>query len=269
MAGAEPLLQDSHTPWEVYFVRREVDEYQKMARATQILAEPFTPRTYGARVAVGQGEVVLWQVDYRLDSEKVRRGWARLLANGGAGLATPLFTYRKAPADLGIPAFMGIARQPYMDEAAMTAYFSDLGYILNNLGEGVFGWMQRQDKRAGRVVVPGSAGQSWFLTVFVESEVNRDPEQRGTDVLPDPSLVPDLYLEINRPFRLYLNGRCLADSPVPADGPAKIEDALLRQGINRLLLVCAAGAEEISLNAWFKDKLGAFLPDLRYRLTLD
>ncbi len=144
-------------------------------------------------MAVGQGEVVLWQVDHRLDSEKVRRGWARLLANLGAGLATPLFTYRKAPADLGIPAFMGIARQPYMDEAAMTAYFSDPGYILNNLGEGVFGWMQRQDKRAGRVVVPNSAGQSWFLTVFVESEVNRDPEQRGTDVLPDPSLVPDLY----------------------------------------------------------------------------
>jgi hypothetical protein len=27
--------------------------------------------------------------------------------------------------------------------------------------------------------------------------------------------------------------------------------------------------KEISLNAWFKDKLGAFLPDLRYRLTLD
>lgn len=269
VAGAEPLLQDPHTPWEVYFVRREVDEYQKMARATQILAEPFTPRTYGARVAVGQGEVVLWQVDHRLDSEKVRRGWARLLANGGAGLATPLFTHRKAPADLGIPAFMGIARQPYMGEAAMTAYFSDPGYILNNLGEGVFGWMQRQDKRAGRVVVPASAGQSWFLTVFIESEVNRDPEQRGTDVLPDPSLVPDLYLEINRPFRLYLNGRCLADAPAPSGGPAKIEDALLRQGINRLLLVCAAGAEEICLNAWFKDKLGAFLPDLRYRLTLD
>ena len=221
VAGAEPLLQDPHTPWEVYFVRREVDEYQKMARATQILAEPFTPRTYGARVAVGQGEVVLWQVDHRLDSEKVRRGWARLLANLGAELATPLFTYRKAPADLGIPAFMGIARQPYMDEAAMTAYFSDPGYILNNLGEGVFGWMQRQDKRAGRVVVPNSAGQSWFLTVFVESEVNRDPEQRGTDVLPDPSLVPDLYLEINRPFRLYLNGRCLADSLGPISRPGE------------------------------------------------
>ena len=219
VVGAEPLLQDPHTPWEVYFVRREVDEYQKMARATQILAEPFVSRTYGARVAVGQGEVVLWQVDHRLDSEKVRRGWARLLANLGAGLATPLFTYRKAPADLGIPAFMGIARQPYMDEAAMTAYFSDPGYILNNLGEGVFGWMQRQDKRSGRVVVPNSAGQSWFLTVFIESEVNRDPEQRGTDVLPDPSLVPDLYLEINRSFRLYLNGRCLADSSAPISRP--------------------------------------------------
>ena len=95
------------------------------------------------------------------------------------------------------------------------------------------------------------------------------PAQRVTNVLPDPSLVPDLYLEINRPFRLYLNGRCLADAPAPSAGPAKIEDALLRQGINRLLQVCAAGAEEISLNAWFKDKLGAFLPDLRYRLTLD
>jgi beta-galactosidase len=269
LAGVEPLLQDPHTPWEVYYVRREADEYQKMARATQTMAEPFAPRTYGARLAIGDGEVVLWQVDHRLDSEKVRRGWARLLANLGAGLATELFSYRKAPADLGIPAFMGIARQPYMDEAAMTAYFSDPGFILNNLGEGVYGWMQRQDKRAGRVIVPSSAGQSWFLTVFIESALNRDPEQRGTDVLPDPSLVPDLYLEINRSFRLYLNGRCLADSLAPSTGPAKIEDALLRQGINRLVLVCAAGTEEIRLNAWFKDKLGAFLPDLRYRLTLD
>jgi hypothetical protein len=94
VAGAEPLLQAPHTLWEINFVRREVDEYQKMARATQILAEPFVPRTYGVRVAVGQGEVVFWQVDHRLDSEKVRRGWARLLANGGAELATPPFTYR-------------------------------------------------------------------------------------------------------------------------------------------------------------------------------
>ena len=269
LPDAEPLLQDVQVPWETFFVRQESQEYQKMARATQILAQPFVSRTYGARVTVGAGQVVLWQVDYRLDSEKVRRGWTRLLANLGARLTTPLFTYRKAPADLGIPAFMGIARQPHMDEVAMTTYFSDPGYILNNLGEGVYGWMQRQEQRGGWVVVPGSAGQTWFLTVFIESEVNRDPEQRGTDVLPDPSLVPDLYLEINCPFRLYLNGRCLADLPAPTNAPAKIEDALLCQGINRLVMICHGGETDIRLNAWFKDKLGAFLPDLRFRLTLD
>jgi hypothetical protein len=267
--GAAPLLHDPQTPWEVYFVRRELDEYQKMARATQILAEPFTPCMYGAVLPVGAGQVVLWQVDYRLDSEKVRRGWARLLANLGVGLATPLFSYRKAAADLGIPAFMAITCQPHMDEAAMIAYFSDPGYILNNLGEGVYGWMQRQDKHEGQVVVSGSAGQSCFLTVFIESEVNRDPEQRATDVLPDPSLVPDLYLEINRPCQVYLNGRCLADLPEVAAGPAKIEDALLRRGVNRLFIHCPTGEPELRLNAWFKDKLGAFLPGLRYRLTLD
>jgi hypothetical protein len=240
-----------------------------MARATQILAEPFTPHTYGATVPIGAGQAVLWQVDYQLDSEKVRRGWARLLANLGVGLATPLFTYRKAAADLGIPAFMGITRQPYMDEAAMVAYFSDPGYILNNLGEGVYGWMQRQDKREGAVVVSGSAGQSCFLTVFIESEVNRDPEQRATDVLPDPSLVPDLHLAINRPCLVYLNGRRIADLPEIAANPVKIEDTLLRRGVNRLFIHCPTCEPELRLNAWFKDKLGTFLSGLRYRLTLD
>ncbi len=269
IAGAKPLLQDPHTPWEIYYERHEVDEYQKVARATQVLSEPFAPHTYGAQVTVGEGKVIVWQVDYRLDSAKVRRGWTRLLANLGAELKTPLFTYHKAPADLGIPAFMGIARQPYMDEAAMTAYFADPGYLLNNLGEGVFGWMQRQEQRNGWVVVPGSARQTWFLTVFIQSEVNRDPEQRSTDVLPAPSLVPDLYLETNCPCQIYLNGRRIGQAPASADGPTKIEDALLGQGINRLVLICDSGETNIRLNAWFKDKLGEFISDLRFRLTLD
>jgi len=59
----------------------------------------------------------------------VRCDWARLPANPGAGLATPLLTCRKTPADAGIPAFTGIACQPYMDEDAMTAYSDDPGYI--------------------------------------------------------------------------------------------------------------------------------------------
>ena len=147
----------------------------------------------------------------------------------------------------------------------MEAYFADPGYTLNNLGEGVYGWMTHIDRQDGWLTIPNSAGKQVFLSVFVNSAINRDLAQRATGELPDPSLVPQLFVEANCPTRVYLNGQRVAEG----SGRFVAEDAPLRQGINRLVCVCSSAGQDIRLAAWFQTKHGNPLSGLTYSLTLD
>jgi hypothetical protein len=226
-----------------------------------------------------------------------------LLGNLGAAFERKFLSIEKTPQDLDIPNWMALEQADYVDQEAMLAYFSAEDFTLNNLGEGVYGWMMRLQKTPaglektqtglektqagpqktqtgleknqagvqkshGEVRIPGSAGKTWFLTVFVESAENHNPLKRAANELPDSSIVPDLYVKTNCVFSLYMNGKLLADEGAPAE-PVKIEDVLLDKGINRLLIVCRAGVDDIRLNAWFRSKYGDPVSGLRYLLTLD
>jgi len=151
----------------------------------------------------------------------------------------------------------------------LITYFSDPNYVLNNLGEGVYGWMTRLEKKAGSISIPDSKGQTWFLTAFVDSEINRDPTRRAAHELPDSSIVPDLYLACNCQVKCFINGKEYVVEKKGFMDPIKIEDVLLRKGINRITLVCQAEEEDIRINAWFNRKYGDPVPGITYRLTLD
>jgi hypothetical protein len=267
--GAQPLFESVHAPWEDYFVRGKDGEPIKMAVATLNRIADFTPAIYAAVLPVGKGQLVFCQVLKDVESPKIQRIYNRLLANLGAEIRTELFSHQKQATDYGIEAFMGLGRAEHQDLAAMTAYFTDENYALNNLGEGVYGWMVRLEKRDGVINIPNSAGQTWFLTCFIESEINRDPEKRASGVLPDSSIVPDLFIEANCSVQLFVNGRDFLDAQAPSQTSVKVEDIPLRQGINRLALVCRAAGEDIRLNAWFMNKYAEPVPGLRYPLTLD
>ena len=215
------LLTDVHNPWEAFFVAGKDSEWQKIPQATMTLAAPFRPKVYAALLPARRGAIILCQVSPRLEYPKARRIYTRLLGNLGTLLATPLLERTRQDADYGIDAMMALPYAPHQDFAAIEAYFSDPAYFLNNLGEGVYGWMKRIEKRAGAIIVPESTGKSYFLTVFIDSAVNRDPTRRMNNELPDSSIVPDLFVEANCIFRLYLNGRCLVDQTSAASRRAQ------------------------------------------------
>ncbi len=262
------LLQTVKNPWKEYFLEGLDGEPVKMAIATMNLSEEFQPTPYALNMKVGAGEVVFSQVN--LDgTDKSIRIYSRLLANLGADLHNSILEMVRKKSDFAIERLMVQNKEPHHDLAAMTAYYTDPNFLLNNLGEGVYGWMKHLDRRDGFITVPNSAGQTCFLTVFVDSEINRDPSQRETNVLPDSSIVPDLFLDINAPFQIYVNGVLAAEFQSVLQETFKVEYVLLRKGINRLVLVCQAGDSDLRLNAWFLNRYGDPVSGLRYLLTLD
>ena len=89
--------------------------------------------------------------------------------------------------------------------------------------------MRRIDRIEGALTIPGSAAGTWFLTVCTDSEANHDPARRPAGEVPDPSIVPDLFVEINCPFDLYVNGRQFAHASAAPGGTLKVDDVLLRK----------------------------------------
>jgi beta-galactosidase len=268
IGGAKVLLESVHNPWHDYFIRGLDAEFQKVAIATMNAGAAFHPYVYGLCTQVGKGILFFSQVRLVSENVKSRRFYTRLLANLGASYENPFLTLPKTPLDSDIPYWMALEQPTFVDKEAMLAYFSAADYVLNNLGEGVYGWMTRLEKSRGAIRVTGSAGKTWFLTLFIESAENHNPLKRASNELPDSSIVPDLFVITNCSFSLYENGRLLARQEA-SEGIVKIDDVLLEKGINRLLIVCQAGAEDLQLNAWFRNKYGDPVSGLRYLLTLD
>jgi hypothetical protein len=180
-------------------------------------------------------------------------------------------SYVKVERDYGIESLMALPFQVYQDYQKVEAYFGDPHYTLNNLGEGVYGWMKRVEKREGFIAIPESAGKTYFLTVFIESDINRDPTRRANNELPDSSIVPDLVVRGNASFKLFVNGHCYADcdNSQGDEVELKIADVVLERGINPMLIVCRGGEEDVKLNVCFRNKYGDYLEGLRYHLMLD
>jgi hypothetical protein len=267
--GAVTLLQDVLNPWRDFFINGMDGEWLKMAVATQChdCASSFEPRTYAARLSLGKGALIFCQILPETENPKVRRIYNRLLANLSSVIDCNLFTYFAPASERGIPAFMGLAHQPHQDEEAMRAYFSSPEYALNNLGEGVYGWMLRLEQQDDVISIPNSAGQTWFLTVFVDSEINRDPTRREGGLLPDRSIVPDLWIEANSPVTVILNGQILRENANPVVGGLNVGDALLQKGINRLVVIARIGTNDFKFRAWLLSKFGEPVSGIKTMLT--
>ncbi len=275
-AEADVLFTDVHAPWHRYFASRELRECQKNAIANIVVGEPFEPRAFGVARRVGRGWVVLSQLllpdERQRDADygiKLRRVYARLLANLGADVRSPLFTHVKAAQDVSAPGLMALIPEPQQDAVAVESFFADPRFALNALGETPFGRMRPVERQAGAICVAESRGRTCFLTTFIESEINRDPSRRAADELPDSSIVPDLRLGRNCAVRVYVNGRPVADLEQPAgDETVTVPDVPLWQGLNRLALVCRGGGEDIRLSLILLDKRGGPAGGIKYQLTL-
>lgn len=271
MAEGECLFESVKNPWYDYFIKGFDGEYMKIAIATMAEELEFNPKCYGLIKSIGKGSVLFTQIMLLKENDKVKRVYARLLGNIGASINTLLLSYNREEKDYGIEFFMALLYQAHYDYEKMEAYFSDRSYTLNNLGEGVYGWMKRLEKKDGYITIPDSAGKIYFLTVFIDSDINRDPLRRASNELPDSSIVPDLYINMNCSFKLFVNGYCYSDyaNSNMECAELKIDDVVLEKGLNNMLLVCKGGKENARFSACFKNKYGDNVDGLKYYLTLD
>ena len=166
---------------------------------------------------------------------------------------------------------MWLGVEPLWDYGVAVRYHADKNFLLNNLGEGSYGWMCRVGADGGNAVLSGSAGKGVFVTVFMECALNHDPEKRDPGEIPDPSIVPDVTVTCNAAFNLYANGRKFEGFKTAPAEPESIvlEDVLLEKGMNRLFFEIFPTDKDVVLGAVFRDKLNAYLTDAKYRLTLD
>ncbi len=109
---------------------------------------------------------------------------------------------------------------------------------MNNLGEGLYGWMKKfeRDSRDGFLTLTGSAGRIMFVTCFVHGLCGADSEYLAC-------------LESNSDCAFYLNGVRVSDSRV-----------ILKNGINWVFLLVRAGGRRMCGCAWYSKIQMAGLP---------
>ena len=269
--GQVSLFESVKNPWHTYFIKGCDTEYMKIGVSDITMKEEFTPECYGAFKKLGKGEIIISNIEM-ISNDKVKRIYTTLLSNIGADINTKILTYLKSEIDIGIPYFMALPYDEKNDYETEERYFSAPDYVLNNLGEGVYGWMKRVEKQDGFINIPDSRNKTFFLTLFIESEVNRNPEKRADGELPDSSIVPDLFLDINRSYKIYVNGKCYGENNInfcKEQAAVKVEDVTLDKGINRVCLICHAGEDDCKFNMFLKNKYGDSVEGIRYILTLD
>lgn len=267
---SEILLENVKNPWKEFFVDGLDSEPIKMGIATMYESSDFIKKSYGLLLNCGKGRLVISQVKL-VNDEKFIRFYTRLLGNLGACIKTDILEYVKENTDYAISAFMGLMYDEKVDFIKMENYFTDRKYTLNNLGEGVYGWMTRFEETGGYINIPGSSNKTYFLTVFIESEINRNPLKREDGQLPDSSIVPDLLVNSNCSFKLWVDGICYKDFRNTSGDmqKIKIDDVLLDMGVNSMLFICYGNSSDIKINACFANKYGDFADGLKYPLTLD
>ncbi len=201
---------------------------------------------------VGRGIVVCSQLLPDPDSDKAQRLYSRLLANLGASFDDELLNEEKGDGEWAVEAMMALPCPAYVDYGAMRAYYTDPEFSLNNLGEGLYGWMQKKERRPTGLLHLANAGQDpWFLSCFVTvPEEGAAPRRGRLRVLTDASTAVEIVL----------NGEVVPNPEQTLD---------LNPGLNRLIAIVRGSGEDLDLGLVFLHPDGRYMKDLSYRLTLD
>lgn len=242
--GAENLAQSVEgTIWDDLFIDNEGAEYCKRALVAYKKELAQEPRCYVAKA----GNAILSQFLVDCGDEKSVRFYTRLLANLGARFDDGEMSIVKGAGRYAVESMLSLPYHDYEDYDRALAYYSDPEFSLNNLGEGLYGWMKKfeRNKQDGFLTLTGSAGNIMFVTCFVHGLAGQDKEYF-------------VQMESNTDCTFYLNGQIITD-----------EKVVLKNGINRVFLLVRAGGEDARLRLVFKNLDGSFATDLLYRTTVD
>lgn len=269
MKGAETLLESvTGTPWYDYYIRGLNAEFSRIALVNMNKEKKEQELSYLAVKNRGKGSIIVSQLSTDYRNEKDMRVYSKIISNLGGVVCGNAFTYQKADKDYSVECFMTLPHQNYQDYEKAEAYFTDKEYSLNNLGEGLYGWMRKVERDAedGFINIPDSAGRTCFLTCFIDSL--EDPcgheEQQGEDKC-------KLEIRSNSILKVWMNGKLLqtCDETPSISEPTIIENVTVTRGINRFAIIAKADNENIKLSPVFKTMEGKIMDNIKYPLTID
>lgn len=133
------------TAWKDYFAGQHTAEYSRLALVELNRRQAAAPGAFVIRQTAGAGEIICSQLLADPDSDKSLRLYTRLLGNLGASFADELLLHDKEDAQWAVEAAMTLFCPPHIDYEAMKDYYTDPEFSLNNLGEGLYGWMKKKN----------------------------------------------------------------------------------------------------------------------------
>lgn len=250
--GAQSLCKSVEgTAWHDYFIGQHTDEYSRVALVELNREKKRPSGSYVLQKQEGRGLFLFSQLLMEPESDKSIRLYTRLLGNLGASFDEGLLSSRKGDSQWAVEKAMAMPCKPYVDFEAMKAYYIDPEFSLNNLGEGLYGWMQKKERsRAdGTFRIQNPNGERWFLSCFVYLLDPSSEEKTGR-----------LQVKSNVSYEIYMNGSLV---------PEPEEEIGLKAGINRLIAILDGSEEEIRLGMVFTNTDGSYMRHLKYSLTLD
>jgi hypothetical protein len=256
------------TAWKDYFVGQYSAEYSRLALVEYNKVKAREPGDFVIRALTGDGIILCSQLLLVPDSDKSIRLYTRLLGNLGAGFRDGLLQSVKDDAQCAVEAVMALPCLPHVDFAAMKSYYTDPEFSLNNLGEGLYGWMKKKERSPldGAFRIGQPEGNPWFLSCFIhvpedaDHPANREAV-RGTGREAGPAIrTGKLRVSSAASCEIYMNGEAV---------PAPEQEILLQTGVNRFIAIVRGGQEDIRISIVFLNPDGTCMNDLRYRMTMD
>ncbi|MEK5256378.1 glycoside hydrolase family 2 TIM barrel-domain containing protein [Paenibacillus sp. FSL F4-0125] len=242
------------TAWKDYFVHGYTAEYSRLALVELNRRNTRPSGTYLTEVKLGTGSVLCSQLLTDPGSEKALRLYSRLLANLGASFADGLLDSVKGDEEWAVETMMALPCQPHVDYEEMKAYYTDPAFSLNNLGEGLYGWMQKKERRSGNgtLRIADAGRDPWFLSCFVHTPEEWEGDgqlHRGR-----------LRINTTAPNEIYLNGALVTEPE---------RELTLQSGLNRLIAIVRGSGGDLIIGLTFLNSDGTYMKGLEYRLTLD
>ncbi|WP_238653065.1 glycoside hydrolase family 2 TIM barrel-domain containing protein [Paenibacillus piscarius] len=247
------------TAWKDYFAGQHTAEYSRLALVELNRRQAAAPGAFVIRQAAGAGEILCSQLLADPDSDKSLRLYTRLLANLGAAFADELLLHDKEAAQWAVEAAMTLFCPPHIDYEAMKDYYTDPEFSLNNLGEGLYGWMKKKERRPdGTFLIPSPEGRPLFLSCFVHLPETADAALGS--VSKGGTRTGRLRVNSACAFEIYMNGSRV---------PEPEQEITLASGVNRLIAIVRGAQEDIAFGMVFLNTDGTYMNDLEFRLTMD
>ncbi len=179
--------------------------------------------------------------------DKSRRVYSTILTNLGIEVGVGELDVIKGEERFSLEAVMALPLLPHQDFNRAFEYYSDPEFSLNNLGEGLYGWLKKYERSEvdGFFNFKGMANKTMFIISFVHQ--NSLPAKKYR-----------IIAKANSTFSLYVNGKKVTDGI-----------AELKQGVNPIFILQKCNEADGRLYIRYANEDGSPAKDLIYRTTVD